>query len=205
MMHSIRRDQLTLPISSSISEIAAKEANIRGNEEKIIAVLKAYKDVIESPEEEAALTKLSSTFSAVSLVNQKFLRFMKASETRDVAEYEKISTEIQNAMKDTEAAVGELITFNEKGAEEAEIANTTLYKNSLKLTYILSGCTLLAGLILAVFMTRHIKRPLMSSVTDLAAIGSGDLSVRIKNDRNDEIGQIQASLVKKCCRHFTWW
>jgi methyl-accepting chemotaxis protein len=195
-VHMIRRAQLSLPINAIMAEIKEKEVSIRTNEEKVKAALVSYKGVVDTSEEQALLDKIASAFADVLVINQKFIQFMNASEIKDEKQYTALNEAILKAMGGTEGAIGELIKFNEKGADETEIVNTELFKNSLKLTIIFSGIALLIGVVLAIYMTGQIKKPLTSAVNDLGAIGEGDLSVQIKHNRNDELGDLQESLVK---------
>ncbi len=81
--------------------------------------------------------------------------------------------------------------FHAERAKEASIANS-------RLDYLISGMTVaivVFGVVLGIFMSRSIRRPLRQAITqlDLLAAGGANLSFRLPADRGDEIGQLGRS------------
>ncbi len=92
------------------------------------------------------------------------------------------------------ATYDELIIANDADNVRLEqVANSTAASGRrMSMTFI--AASLVAAVLLAWFISRSILRPTNEVKDLLEAVAQGDLTVRSGNDRNDELGQMSASL-----------
>jgi methyl-accepting chemotaxis protein len=74
-----------------------------------------------------------------------------------------------------------------KSAAEARDAD-------MRMVWILAGLAIAIGVIVAIYLTRSITRPLKDAVTVADAMAAGDLTVDIKSSSKDETGQLLSSM-----------
>ncbi len=69
-----------------------------------------------------------------------------------------------------------------------------LFRTARLLMIVLGSIALLAGIALAIYITRSITRPLVTAVGLASRVAQGDLSTHIKVESRDETGQLMAAL-----------
>lgn len=86
------------------------------------------------------------------------------------------------------------VDFQEKKLKEADDAAEAAFHRAV---YILFGCAavaLLAGICIATYLGRDIKKPLNQAVDAVEAIAKGNLTVHVQADRKDEFGRMLSAL-----------
>ncbi len=68
------------------------------------------------------------------------------------------------------------------------------HRATITLIVVASVSAVALGVLLALFITRSITRPVAEAVAFSGEVASGNLTVHIKNDRKDELGQLLGSL-----------
>ncbi len=195
-VHMNRRAQLRLNGASPMKDVLVREEIIKDHLGKIKEKVEEYSSVISLPEEKILFDAVKKGLADTAAANTTLFTFMKAGETRDADQLFQLNEHVAAVTNAGETAVANLIEYNATNAKLAEQAAALVYQSSLRLTLVTSGLALIASILLSVLITRHIKQPLLTVVEDLGAIGDGNLSVKLKQDRHDEIGQLQASLMK---------
>ncbi|MBF0549670.1 MAG: MCP four helix bundle domain-containing protein [Deltaproteobacteria bacterium] len=102
-----------------------------------------------------------------------------------------------NAIKKRlDKVLNEFITFAQNKAA-AFVANAKAEETrALQLTMVLLAAVLVAGVILAFFMTRSITRPLNQAVDVALRMAEGDLTMKVTSQRLDETGRLLNSMDK---------
>jgi methyl-accepting chemotaxis protein len=105
-----------------------------------------------------------------------------------------LTTKVRKSQGDYIAAVGDLITFQsdlmgKAGKHAEELANET---RTLILT--LSIIAILVALGFAVWITRSITKPVSEAAAAANELAEGNLTVKIKADSKDEVGQLMGAM-----------
>ena len=74
--------------------------------------------------------------------------------------------------------------------------NDELAYGSANITLIIGAIAILIGILVSVYITRQITRPVLHNLALAERIASGDLSSRIEVDRDDELGKLTAAMSK---------
>ena len=72
--------------------------------------------------------------------------------------------------------------------------NDELAYGSANITLIIGAIAILIGILVSVYITRQITRPVLHNLALAERIASGDLSSRIEVDRDDELGKLTAAM-----------
>ena len=97
----------------------------------------------------------------------------------------------------TMAAIGvldEIVAFEKKQARDAADDANAQYANANRLMLALGALAMLAGALVAWFITRSITGPIRAAVALAETVAAGDLSSTIVVTRRDETGQLMAAL-----------
>jgi methyl-accepting chemotaxis protein len=193
-LHTTRRAQLRLSAISTPEDVLVREKDIQGHAVRIGELLKTYGAHVEGAEEQALYASIQERFTGIQEGNAALFTFMKASATRDPQQLFEVNERVLKVMQAGEKALGELIAFNEKGAQEARDQSLATYHRALTVTLVAVGLALVAGAAMAVAITRSLTRPILQVARTVEAVGRGDLSAPVVVDRADEIGQLQRGL-----------
>ncbi|MBF0523579.1 MAG: methyl-accepting chemotaxis protein, partial [Deltaproteobacteria bacterium] len=98
--------------------------------------------------------------------------------------------------KRLDKVLGEFITFAQNKAA-AFVANAKAEETkALLFTMVLLAAVLVAGVVLAFFMTRSITRPLKQAVDVALRMAEGDLTMKMTSQRQDETGRLLNAMDK---------
>ena len=193
-LHTTRRAQLRISATSTPEDVVVREKDIQGHATHITELIGTYAGHVQPGDEQALFQAVKDRFADIQSANQALFAFLKASDTRDPQKLFEVNERVLKVMQAGEKALGELIAFNEKGAQAASADAQGAYGRALTLTLAAVSLALVCGVALAVAITRGITRPILAVARTVEAVGRGDLSVRIDVDRSDEIGTLQSGL-----------
>ncbi len=195
-VHSTRRAQLRLLPNSTPEEVATREKDIKRHAENMAKTLDLYAQLDLHAEEKALFEELKVNIGNIATGSSKLVDFMKAHEVRDEAQLYAANEALATIMGNAENSLKAIIQFNLDGAGSAEKQAAATYAAALKINTGLILVTMILVIALAVSMTRNITRPLHEVMVIMDKVGSGDLSTQITQDRQDELGALQGSLIK---------
>ncbi|WP_034299369.1 methyl-accepting chemotaxis protein [Herbaspirillum sp. RV1423] len=92
------------------------------------------------------------------------------------------------------AAIEKLSNVQSNAIASLTVEADRLFKTARTLMIALGAVALLAGIVLAVIITRSITRPLVTAVDVAGRVAQGDLGTRITVESRDETGQLMAAL-----------
>ena len=90
----------------------------------------------------------------------------------------------------------ELIEFQEKLMDVSGQAAIDMVSDVKTLTLAATLAGLALAVVASVLVTRSVVRPLSAVVGDLKTVAGGDLTVVVKSDRGDEVGELQHALAE---------
>ncbi|HVK95495.1 MAG TPA: methyl-accepting chemotaxis protein [Noviherbaspirillum sp.] len=91
-------------------------------------------------------------------------------------------------------AMEEMIAHQDKLAQATSAETADVYEKALLLTLVLTAAALLAGGVIAWYVTRSITAPLRGAVDVARRVASGDLTTRVVVSSTDETGQLLDAL-----------
>jgi len=102
-------------------------------------------------------------------------------------------TDLAAANKTTFDACEKMSDIAESLMDKATSSANQAGRNALVVVWVLTGISLLIGACVSILITRAIVHPITSLVEDSKRIAEGDLTVDIKQQGTDEIGQLSIS------------
>ncbi|WP_185242469.1 methyl-accepting chemotaxis protein [Citrifermentans bremense] len=91
-------------------------------------------------------------------------------------------------------AVTELVTLNEKAAEQTYQRDAALYRSAVVLMLVLAGFATLFMALVGLLIANSISKPLRMVFDTLAEVAAGDLTARSGIDTRDEMGMLAAEV-----------
>ena len=91
-------------------------------------------------------------------------------------------------------AMEEMIAYQDQLAQATSTETARVYDKALLLTLVLTAAALLAGGVIAWYVTRSITAPLRGAVNVARRVASGDLTTRVVVSSTDETGQLLDAL-----------
>lgn len=87
-----------------------------------------------------------------------------------------------------------IVQYQEERMESSHIEAIEQFKGSQVTSYAIIGAAMLIGILISVFITRSITRPLMDGVIVANALAAGDLTVSVEAKSKDETGQLMEAI-----------
>ena len=161
---------------------------------RFVGVQHAYEKTISSPEEAKLYEAIKTTWQAYLVEDRKLNELANAGDA-SLADARKQATGASNeAFSKFMAAVGEDMTYNVNGAQDAMKASAATYRNALVLDGAAVAVAVTLGLLLALGITRSIVGPIEQAVKVADTVARGDLTSRIDPSGHDEPARLLAAL-----------
>ncbi len=192
-LQEIRRLELRMCIIETVADVQSMMETIKSQREKDLQQLQAaYISLISSPEEEAAWKEAKARIDAYLAVQDRLIEQRKAGNR---AEYQALVVgDSLKSVGEASAALAKVIKINEDGAGASYTEAKSTY-DSVRLTLIvLLVLQLVAGGLVAMFLTRNTVDPLQRMVSVAERVAGGDLGVDVDTSRRDEFGRLATAL-----------
>jgi len=98
--------------------------------------------------------------------------------------------DLNNAAKDMANIVNEISEMKIKSAQEMSNENTKMANGAITIAISFLVVIFIISLVIGLYMTLSITRPLKIIVEDVKAVESGDLTTTVNFDRKDELGEL---------------
>ncbi|MGI6084222.1 MAG: methyl-accepting chemotaxis protein [Acetivibrionales bacterium] len=112
-------------------------------------------------------------------------------------EYQKVQSELlgnANAVGNSlEESLTKLTEYNDKAAEERAERNSRLAQTTIYLMVIIAGAGIIIAVLLAIFISRIISKPITRIVMDADKLAMGDIDIQSTINTKDEIGKLAES------------
>ncbi|RRV08504.1 methyl-accepting chemotaxis protein [Pseudomonas sp. v388] len=105
-----------------------------------------------------------------------------------------VGSELQQAYRQVMDDLNVMVKSNNRQAEEGALEAAKTESSARLNLYIGVGVAFLAALILGMFISRTISRPIAEAVVSAQRVASGDLTQAIVSTRRDEAGQLLSAL-----------
>ena len=115
-------------------------------------------------------------------------------ENKNAEAYAMLKGEVRSIQKEYFDAINALIDYQIKLSDDANKASDDNFASAKMLMIMLSLIAALIGIIMAIFITKSITGPISELLSAVGRIASGDMSVEITVDSNEETGQLKAAM-----------
>ncbi|MDL5031662.1 methyl-accepting chemotaxis protein [Pelomonas sp. APW6] len=192
-LQEMRRVELRMCIVEEVAAVQSAMDSLKSLRDKELPRLVAiYVPLISSTEEEAAWQRAKSKIDGYLAIQDRLIEQRKAGNR---AEYQSIVVgDSLRAMAEASDALAQVVKINEDGAA-ASYADATKTYGSVRITLIvLLVLQLVAGGLVAGFLTRNTVDPLQRMVGVAERVAGGDLGVEVDTSRRDEFGRLASAL-----------
>ena len=184
----LRNSEAVHILSSEEQKIRDAAAAIEKLKQKISETVTAYSKLISSPEEQALIDKFNSEYQAYLKIQKQLLFY---SENNKVFKVRSLflgkSLQAYQQYSDT---LLQLSALNEQGANQASAYADVTYGNSIKITLITVLCVVIGIFAFALLITRYLVSEITIIQNAMTKMSEGDLTVRIKNQGNNQLGAL---------------
>ncbi len=146
----------------------------------------------DSADEQALLTAIKQQHVAYQKLRTRIFELKSVGKIQDVERL--AGTELEPAFERYTGAIRALLDHEKQQAAVLAVESAQAYRASRMTLMALGGLTLGLGILFAWLLTRGIVRPLQHAVAVAQKIAQGQLGTEIRNERQDEIGQLLNAL-----------
>lgn len=162
--------------------------SFRENEVKFLKWLSRAEDNITETGEQEILENINSLY--VEYIN-KFIKLVDIQETHDIDSARKYYyNEILPLFEKTKEECRQLLNLNQESMLARKNRAHEISTNATYSTMIISSGTILIGLILAIYLSNKIARPLYNLIDKIKSIAEGDYSQQLDIEGEDEIAKL---------------
>lgn len=191
-VNELRRAELQTALSTSDTAADKFRKRFDRSLEDLAKDAAAYEKLITSEQEQKLYDEFKKTWSLYLIEHQKVMETVKEGKHEEsIALLQGESSKYMDSVFDT---LGRDVELNDKGADEAKKAAADVYEKSRILIVVLIAAALLAGMMLAFFVSRKISKTLKKGVEIANKVAGGDLSVTIEETSRDETGQLLSAM-----------
>lgn len=197
-LHDLRQVIMEAIVTGRNIALLSEPAAIELENKKLAAARQQYVSLFDqlslmvTPEERVLLDKVTATRQVAVEAQKKVADLSQAFEIE--AAMKMTITEVQPLQLKTLGAIGDLIKFIGKNADQVnENAGKTLAAARLA-TFLMSGMAVLFGCMIAWWVTRSIVVPLAEAVGVARRVAGGDLSGHIAVNSTDETGKLMQAM-----------
>jgi methyl-accepting chemotaxis protein len=153
-----------------------------------------YAKLISSPDEKALWDDFRQQWDAFLVEHNKVIELSKQNlneEARNLA-----SREAQQRFVQASAALDGIVKLNIKGGDASRDSAQATYENARWAIFASVLIIAVLGMVVALYVSRLIAAPVQDTVNVLKAVAGGDLTQSVRQDRRDEIGEMQQALAQ---------
>lgn len=155
--------------------------------------LEQFKQTKLSAESKKQLPEVEKAWAGYTALLEDFSKLSSAN--NDTAMLDMINGDRMSSSRDTVIkAVGQLLDVNYREAEEAKVGGDALFRSSTTITSIAVAAAILLSILLGMFISSLISRPLQKLVEVVGKVANGDLTQASGIESLDEAGQLAKSV-----------
>jgi len=180
--------QAGLPQSVKDEFIASMNAN-QAASEKAFAT---YRKTVLADDERAAGDKMDRDWPAYQAIVQRYVALMKAGDVENGRAL--LMGDLQSAYRTVMDEITVMTNSNDRQVGEGAVAAVDLAASAKTSLYIGIALAFVAAILLGLFISRLISKPIADAVASARGIAEGDLTQRIVSTGRDEVGQLLSAL-----------
>nr|WP_087692562.1 methyl-accepting chemotaxis protein [Pseudomonas sp. PE-S1G-1] len=180
--------------------LTTDESRVRDNSKSLISKeqadlqesFKQYETLVVNEQDAEMLNQLKSTVSTYMSIMGQMIQLVDQDQQQQAMDL--LNSRLAPQGLVLNKSLGDLITFNQKGVQEAAESAAQMYYSAQWIVGLIIITALLATLLLAWLLTRSITAPIGQALTVARTIASGDLSRPIVVEGKDEPAQLLTAL-----------
>jgi methyl-accepting chemotaxis protein len=180
--------QAGLPQSVKDEFIASMNANQAASEN----AFSTYRRMLLADDERAAGDQMEKDWPAYQAIVQRYVALMKAGDVENGRAL--LLGDLQKAYRGVMDELTIMTDSNNRQVNEGSVAATELASSAETSLYIGIGLAFVAAILLGLFISRLISKPIAYAVSSAKSIAGGDLTQRIVSTGRDEAGQLLSAL-----------
>jgi methyl-accepting chemotaxis protein len=180
--------QAGLPQSVKDEFIASMNAN-QAASEKAFAT---YRKTELADDERAAGDKMDRDWPAYQAIVQRYVALMKAGDVDNGRAL--LMGDLQSAYRTVMDEITVMTNSNDRQVGEGAVAAVDLASSAKTSLFIGIALAFVAAILLGMFISRLISKPISAAVASARSIAEGDLTQRIVSTGRDEVGQLLSAL-----------
>ncbi|WP_391120896.1 methyl-accepting chemotaxis protein [Psychrobacillus sp. L3] len=187
----LQRLLLKYTLETNKSEMDRLRSRITETEDSINLKIEKYEPLILSEEGRQIFNNFADNYKAYV---EKLPPIMDAASKNNFSKANMLQLEAHPLWQEAKSSISQLIERNEKAASTASAKSVKLFKSGVLFVTVLSILATIAGIIIALVISRMISNPLIKMGKSAEQIAAGDLSANdivIKN--RDELGDLSKS------------
>ncbi|RZP71907.1 methyl-accepting chemotaxis protein [Vibrio vulnificus] len=190
----LRNEEAVHIISTDASQIRVADGKIKEVKNAIEASVRAYSELVSSSEERALLDEFKTAYQQY-LTIQRNLLTLSEQNKNDEAKALFIGNSLHAYNKYSETLL-KLSTLNERSAEQASEYGDVIYDRSITLMFILTAVVSFGVVTIAILIARNLLSSITAVQSAMTSMSEGDLTVRVPNQGNNELGLLADSYNK---------
>jgi methyl-accepting chemotaxis protein len=180
--------QAGLPQSVKDEFIASMNANQAASEK----AFSTYRRMLLADDERAAGDQMEKDWPAYQAIVQRYVALMKAGDVENGRAL--LLGDLQKAYRGVMDELTIMTDSNNRQVNEGSVAATELASSAKTSLCIGIGLAFVAAILLGLFISRLISKPIAYAVSSAKSIAGGDLTQRIVSTGRDEAGQLLSAL-----------
>ena len=151
-----------------------------------------YKKLISDPEEQKLYDQFELQFGAYMKEHEKIIQLSRANKNSEAQAL--LRGESQKLYDQFSATLLKIVQTNVKGGENAGVRSSEVFSSSRLLIVLMIVMSVLVSVVLGIFVTLSIRRPLFKTIEIANQVAKGDLSATVDVQSKDEIGQLMGAM-----------
>ena len=189
-----RRHQLQHVIATTQEEMNEIENKLSDDSARIEENINAYMELISDDAERELFNTIKSEWDNYVELNDQIVALSRAMQSDSAMALQK--GEAQDSFDKLTALVDELVTYNQKNANEAVEKAAANYSSTRMILVAVIILAIIICIGAAWIITRSITTPINKLIGVADALAIGDVNVNVDTNLNDEIGKLMKSFEK---------
>ncbi len=150
-----------------------------------------YKELIVDDEDAKLFAAFQNAMADFRIDRSKVITYAQDGEYENALSY--LDTVARPAAEKTQECVEELVSYNTRSAQESVDSANSTYKSSITILLIVAGISGALSIVIGLYMSGAVTKPLKVAVSTTNSIANGDLTVVLAKgllSRKDEIGEL---------------
>jgi methyl-accepting chemotaxis protein len=164
----------------------------REYDDKVATAIQQYEKVITDPEDRANFDQVKALGTQYDTLRAEYVTLIKTGNKAEMKDY--FDKKLEPAYEAYRDKITVIFEWNQVAANKLANDMSLTARRAVLTTLIIILVALAIGIVLCVLLTRSIVNPVRKAAGVIGQLAQGDLTVELKQDSQDEIGQMIAAL-----------
>ncbi|HEX2009523.1 MAG TPA: methyl-accepting chemotaxis protein [Roseateles sp.] len=193
-LNQMRRAELQMLLGGGEKALQEEGERLAGQWEAVPKLLAAYEASLSEGEERQRFNEFKSAIEAYRNTQPRLIALLRESKQEEALAW--LRGESRRAFRATADSIGKLIQLNDAGAAQAHRDAQSSYGAVLWGIWLMVAVALSLGGLTGWLLTRSLTQPLHYAAQSADRIAGGDLSLQVRAERADELGDLLRSLAR---------